>query len=99
MMKKTVTKNQIENMGVTVYGFRHWHGPDAIFRGEYIGYNSGIYGWNYDCFIHRFVDGTPYIIVEGYRVPKKWLEKGKDFYNDFDKAFHSYYDERYAGIF
>lgn len=98
---RKITKNQIENMGIAIYGFGYCQGPDAIFRGEYeyMGYNSGIYGWNYDCFIHWFADGTPYIIVEGHRVPKKWIEKGKDFYNDYDKAMERYCNARYAGIF
>lgn len=96
--EEKITKKQIENMGVTVYGFDFCQGPDPVFRWLCIGYNSDIYGLNYECYFGEFPDGTPYIIVEGYRVPMEWLEKGKDFYNDYDKATEKYCIERYAGL-
>lgn len=33
--ERKITKNQIENMDIAIYGFGYCQGPDAIFRGEY----------------------------------------------------------------
>lgn len=93
-----ITKNQIENMGITVYGFDFCQGPDPILRWVCIGYNPGISGLDYECYMGEFPDGTAYIIAEGYRVPREWIEKGIDFYNDYDKATKKYCNERYGVI-
>lgn len=61
MLVDHITRNQIKRMGKPVVRIPHEFKPLAFF--ERIGYNAGIYGWNYDIF-----NFGKAVIVAGYRI-------------------------------
>lgn len=77
MFAKKITRNDIKNAGLPVYGFGYDEAPlEVINADNYIGNNCGKNGHNYDVYLNIFDDNTKYIVVTGYHVPKKWLENG-----------------------
>lgn len=77
MFVKKITRNDIKKAGLPVYGFGDDEAPlEVTCADNYIGNNIGKNGWNYDVYLNTFSDGHKYIVVTGYRVPKKWVENG-----------------------
>lgn len=83
MKARKITRNVIEKMGVPVYGFPYgWPASEEVRFDNFIGYNCGIHGWNYDVYLNTFANGEKYIIVTGYRVPNKWLKNVSNLMRD-----------------
>lgn len=62
---KKVTRNDINKENTIALSYCQCQAVLAMFGGEYkIGYNAGVYGWNYDLYE---VNGVS--IVTGYHVP------------------------------
>ena len=79
MKARIITRNDIEKMGLPVYGFVNWDAPlGETDIDNYIGYNAGICGWNYDVYLNTFADGSKYIVVSAHwdALPKEWKENG-----------------------
>lgn len=62
---KKITRNDINKENMVVLGYCQCQRILNMFAYDYkIGYNSGIYGWNYDLYRINEID-----IVTGYNVP------------------------------
>lgn len=77
MLIDHITRNQIKRMNKPVVRIPHEFKPLAFFYNARIGYNAGIYGWNFDVF-----DFENAVIVAGYRVNNICV----DYIVDYDKA-------------
>lgn len=79
MNAREMTRNDIERMGLPVYGFGFYDVPEGETHiNNWIGYNCGICGCNYGVYLNTFADGSKYIVVAGYRdsMPNEWKENG-----------------------
>jgi hypothetical protein len=66
-MYKKVTRNDINKDNMIALGYGQCQMILGLFGENYkVGYNSGVYGWNYDLYSIHGVD-----VVTGYRVPYK----------------------------
>jgi hypothetical protein len=64
-MYKKVTRNDINKNNMVTLGYGQCQMILGLFGEDYkVGYNSGVYGWNYDLYSIHGVD-----VVTGYRVP------------------------------
>ena len=64
---RKVTRNEINKNNMVALGYCQCQTILNLFGYDYkIGYNSGIYGWNYDMYRIRGFD-----IITGYNVPYK----------------------------
>jgi len=63
MLIDHITRNQIKRINKPIVRIPHEFKPLAFFYGERIGYNAGIYGWNFDVF-----DFEDAVIVAGCRL-------------------------------
>jgi hypothetical protein len=64
-MYKKITRNDINKNNMVTLGYGQCQIILSLFGEDYkVGYNSGVYGWNYDLYSIHGVD-----IVTGYRVP------------------------------
>ena len=62
---KRITRNNINKMNMVALGYCQAQTALDLFGTDYkIGYNAGVYGWNYDLYRINGVD-----IVTGYNVP------------------------------
>ena len=65
-MSKRMSRNDVRSfaraVGKPVFYTGYCELQSLVFRWEKIGYNSGIYGWNWDCY--NFPD---FVLVTGYR--------------------------------
>ena len=62
---RKVTRNEINKNNMVALGYCQIQRVLDLFADEYkIGYNTGVYGWNYDLYTINGVD-----IVTGYNVP------------------------------
>ena len=62
---KRITRNNINKMNMVALGYCQAQAALDLFGTDYkIGYNAGVYGWNYDLYRINGVD-----IVTGYNVP------------------------------
>lgn len=62
---RKITRNDINTRNMVTLGYCQCQTAMRIFADEYrIGYNTGVYGWNYDLYTINDCD-----IVTGYRVP------------------------------
>lgn len=62
---RKVTKNDINKTNMVALGYCQCQTILNLFGEDYkVGYNVGVYGWNYDIYTINGVD-----IVTGYRVP------------------------------
>lgn len=83
METREMTRNDIERMGLPVYGFGIYDVPEGeTHTNNWIGYNWGKCGWNYGVYLNTFADESKYIVVVGYRdcMPKKWKDNGCDLF-------------------
>ena len=79
MLARKITRNDIEKMGLPVYGFGYDEAPlEETYPENYIGNNCGKNGHNYDVYLNAFDGGRKYVVLTGYHVPKKWLKNGCD---------------------
>lgn len=64
-MIKKITRNDINKNNMVTLGYRQCQTILNMFGNNYkIGYNSGVYGWNYDLYRIHGID-----VVTGYNVP------------------------------
>ena len=61
-MEVSLTKHMIE--GYRIYSAPYCSMQHLLKFEEKVGYNAGVYGWNWDCY---HVRGTDVLIVTGYR--------------------------------
>lgn len=65
-MSKRMTRNDVRSfaraVGKPIFYTGYCELQSLVFRWEKIGYNSGVYGWNWDCY--NFPD---FVLVTGYR--------------------------------
>ena len=62
---RKITRNNINKMNMVALGYCQAQAALDLFGTDYkIGYNAGVYGWNYDLYRINGVD-----IVTGYNVP------------------------------
>lgn len=62
---KKITRNQINKENMVTLGYCQCQKILNLFAYDYkVGYNAGVYGWNYDLYNIHGVD-----IVTGYNVP------------------------------
>lgn len=81
MKARIITRNDIEKMGLPVYGFGRYDAPlGETDNNNYIGYNCGICGWDYEVYLNTFKDGDKYILVTGRWIPKEWAENGRSLF-------------------
>ena len=72
-MKMEMTRNQIADLPVDkIVAAGACELQDLLFGIDTVGYNEGIYGWNYDVYIIGSVG-----ILTGYRVPDKYPRAAK----------------------
>ena len=65
MINKKITRNDINKNNMVALGYCECQTVLNMFGDSFkIGYNAGVYGWNYDLY---YVNGVN--IVTGYRVP------------------------------
>ena len=114
-MSKRMSRNDVRSfaraVGKPVFYTGYYELQSLVSRWEKIGYNSGVYGWNWDCY--NFPD---FVLVTGYRnqcgTKMKHCEEFnskayetihdtwptyKDTYGDYKKAVFAM-DERLNGI-
>ena len=70
---RKITRNEINKENMVVLGYCQCQKILNMFGYDYkVGYNSGVYGWNYDLYRINNVD-----IVTGYNVPyQQYSNKG-----------------------
>ena len=61
-MKRKVTRNELYRWSKKIIAIGYCNANNLLYPENSIGYNAGVYGWNYDAY---YVDGT--IITTGYR--------------------------------
>ena len=62
---RKITRNEINKTNMVAIGYCQAQAALNLFGADYkIGYNAGVYGWNYDLYRIGGVD-----IVTGYRTP------------------------------
>lgn len=62
---RKVTRNEINRKNMVALGYCQIQTILGLFADDYkVGYNSGVYGWNYDLYRIRGID-----VVTGYNVP------------------------------
>lgn len=72
-MKMKMTRNQIADLPVDKIVTAGYCDLEYLLSGiDPVGYNAGIYGWNYDVYIIGDVG-----ILTGYRVPNKYPRAAK----------------------
>ena len=102
---RKVTRNEINKNNMVALGYCQCQTVLNLFGYDYkIGYNSGIYGWNYDMYRIRGID-----IITGYNVPycqysnkeleRKLVELENEIRNNFDYSKNEEYKKRFFKIF
>ena len=102
---RKVTRNEINKSNMVALGYCQAQMILNLFAEDYkIGYNSGVYGWNYDLYRIRGVD-----IVTGYNVPyykysdkeikNKLIELENEMQKNFNYSKIKEYKKRFFKIF
>lgn len=102
---KKVTRNDINTNNMVALSSNQCQMVLDLFASEYkAGYNTGVYGWNYDLYEINGVD-----IVVGYRVPYKSFENKEvkrelialenELGKSFDYSNYEEYKKRFLEIF
>lgn len=83
MKMKHITRNDLKHfalLGYELYSCGYCKLQGLIKDANKIGYNAGIYGWNYD--VYRYDVGSRTIIIAtGYRQPK-YMEINQNNFNN-----------------
>lgn len=102
---RKVTRNDINTNNMVAFSYCQCQMVLDLFASEYkVGYNAGVYGWNYDLYEINGVD-----IITGYRVPYKNFENKEvkralialenELRKTFDYSKYEDYKKRFLEIF
>ena len=102
---KKITRNDINTKNMVALAYCECQRVLDLFAYEYkIGYNAGVYGWNYDLYTINGVDvvtgyGVPYQKHSNEKIKKELIELENEVRKNFDYSKYEDYKKRFLKIF
>ena len=102
---RKITRNDIDKNNMVVLGYCQCQTILNMFAYDYkVGYNSGIYGWNYDLYRINGVDivtgyNTPYAKYNNNEVKNKLVKLENEARKNYDYSKIAEYKKEFFKIF